>query len=189
MKEDAMIKRTRGIALSLGLAASACFAIGARAADTTPAATPNAAAPAASTAAPASGGAASQTSLQLAMSPKGSIKDPYIGNKAAIAEGASFFSGAGCPGCHGGGGGGGICPPLIDGVWIYGGDPDSLFRLISLGSVDLQKQGYSRMAIESVVAPMPSFGSIIPNPDNILKIIAWIKSHYDAKGNPLPGDQ
>jgi hypothetical protein len=45
------------------------------------------------------------------------------------------------------------------------------------------------MAIENVVASMPSFGSIIPMPDNILKIIAWIRSHYDAKGNPLPGDQ
>jgi mono/diheme cytochrome c family protein len=134
--------------------------------------------------------ATSQTSLQLATSaPKGSLKDPYIGNAQAVTQGAAFFSGAGCPGCHGGGGGGGICPPLIDGVWIYGGDPDTLFRLIALGSVDLQKQGYSRMAIENVVAPMPSFGSIIPQPDNILKIIAWIKSHYDAKGNPLPGNQ
>ena len=78
---------------------------------------------------------------------------------------------------------------MIDGVWIYGGDADTLFRLISLGSVDLQKQGYSRMAIESVVAPMPSFGSIIPKPDDILKIIAWIMSHYDAQGKPLSGQQ
>jgi mono/diheme cytochrome c family protein len=130
-----------------------------------------------------------ETSLQLAHSPKGSIKDPYIGDKQAIAQGQMLFSGAGCPGCHGGGGGGGICPPLIDGVWIYGGDPDTLFRLISLGSVDLQKEGYSRMAIENVVAPMPSFGSIIPEPNDILKIIAWIKSHYDANGKPLEGNQ
>jgi mono/diheme cytochrome c family protein len=130
-----------------------------------------------------------ETSLQLAHSPKGSVKDPYIGDKQAIAQGQMLFSGAGCPGCHGGGGGGGICPPLIDGVWIYGGDNDTLFRLIALGSVDLQHQGYSRMAIENVVAPMPSFGSIIPEPKDILKIIAWIKSHYDANGKPLPGDQ
>jgi Cytochrome C oxidase, cbb3-type, subunit III len=188
-----MIKRGLAIALRLGLAAGATSAIAARAAENdAPAAPPNAAAPAAaSTAAPsAATGAATHTSLQLAASaPKDSLKDPYLGNEQAIAQGAAFFSGVGCPGCHGGGGGGGICPPLIDGVWIYGGSPDTLFRLISLGSVDLQKQGYSRHAIEAVVAPMPSFGSIIPNPDDIWKIIAWIKSHYDAKGNPLPGQQ
>jgi mono/diheme cytochrome c family protein len=180
-----MIERILGLALSLALAAGVTFVIAARAAENeAQASPPSAAAPA------ASGSAGSQTSLQLARSaPKGSIKDPYIGDKQAIAEGGALFSGAGCPGCHGGGGGGGICPPLIDGVWIYGGDPDSLFRLISLGTVDLQKQGYSRMAIENVVAPMPSFGSIIPKPDDILKIIAWIKSHYDAQGNPLPGNQ
>ncbi|MGH6818988.1 MAG: c-type cytochrome [Methylovirgula sp.] len=176
------MNKTLGIALGLGLAAGAAFAGAAGAAEDVAQAAP----PSAMTAAPAAG---APTSLQLAQSPKGSIKDPYIGNKADIAEGAALFSGAGCPGCHGGNGGGGICPPLIDGVWIYGGDPDTLFRLIALGSVDLQRQGYSRMAIENVVAPMPSFGSIIPNPDNILKIIAWIKSHYDAKENPLPGNQ
>ncbi len=165
--------RMLGLASSLALAGSAIFAIAASAENAAPPAPP-----------------ASQTSLQLAASaPKGSIKDPYIGNAQAIADGGKLFSGVGCPGCHGGGGGGGICPPLIDGVWIYGGDADTLFRLISLGSVDLQKQGYSRMAIESVVAPMPSFGSIIPKPDDILKIIAWIMSHYDAQGKPLSGQQ
>ncbi len=156
------------LALSFVLAA---YGVGAARADNAPAAT-------------------SQTSLQLAASaPKGSIKDPFIGNAQAIAEGQKLFSGAGCPGCHGGGGGGGICPPLIDGVWIYGGNNDTLFRLIALGSVDLQKQGYSRIAIENVVAPMPSFGAIVPKPDDILKIIAWIKSHYDAQGKPLTGNQ
>jgi len=179
-----MIERTLGIVLSLGLAAGATFVIAARAAaNDAPATPPNAAAPAAT-------GAANQTPLQLvASSPKGSLKDPYLGNKQAIAEGAKLFSGYGCPGCHGGGGGGGICPPLIDGVWIYGGGDDTLFRLITLGSIDLQKQGYSRQAIESVVAPMPSFGSTIPKADDIWKIIAWIRSHYDAQGNPLPGNQ
>jgi hypothetical protein len=181
MRKDGMTKRTFGIALSLGLGAATLLPIATRAAENTARSAPRQL-----SAEPPAG---APTSLQLAQSPKGSIKDPYIGGKAAISEGGALFSGAGCPGCHGGGGGGGICPPLIDGVWIYGGDDDTLFRLIALGSVDLQKQGYSRMAIENVVAPMPSFGSIIPMPDNILKIIAWIKSHYDAKGNPLPGDQ
>jgi mono/diheme cytochrome c family protein len=180
-----MIKRTLGVALGVGLAIGSTFAICARAGENdTPPATMNAAAM------PVSGSAASGTSLQLAASaPKGSLKDPYIGNKEAIAAGYKLFTGNGCNGCHGGEGGGGICPPLIDGVWIYGGSDDTLFRLVSLGSVDLQKQGYSRMAIENVVAPMPSFGAIVPKPDDIWKIIAWIRSHYDSKGNPLPGQQ
>jgi mono/diheme cytochrome c family protein len=173
MKEDAMI-RMLGLALSLGLAGSMIFTIASGGAENASPANPP----------------ASQTSLQLAASaPKGSIKDPFLGNAQAIADGGKLYSGAGCPGCHGGGGGGGICPPLINGVWIYGDDPDTLFRLIALGSADLQKQGYSRMAIENVVAPMPSFGAIIPRPADILKIIAWIKSHYDANGKPLPGNQ
>jgi mono/diheme cytochrome c family protein len=181
-----MMKRVLGIALSLGLVTGATFAIEAPAAgnDTPATAAPNAPAPAATS------GAAKETSRQLvARSPKGSLKNPYIGNKQPIAEGYKLFTGYGCNGCHGGGVGGGICPPLIDGVWIYGGSDDTFFRLVTLGSVDLQKEGYSRMAIENVVAPMPSFGSIVTSPDDIWKIIAWIRSHYDSKGNPLPGQQ
>ena len=51
-----------------------------------------------------------------------------------------------CSGCHGGGGGGGMCPAVIDGVWIYGGDDDTLFRLVAYGSQILQSKGYSRQA-------------------------------------------
>ena len=50
---------------------------------------------------------------------------------------------AGCNGCHGGGGGGGMCPPLTNDTWVYGRDDDTLFRLITLGTDDLQKQGLS----------------------------------------------
>jgi hypothetical protein len=28
------------------------------------------------------------------------------------------------------------CPSLINGVWIYGGSDDTLFRLVTLGSVE-----------------------------------------------------
>jgi mono/diheme cytochrome c family protein len=63
--------------------------------------------------------------------PKGKLKNPYSdSNKAIVAAGNKLFQGASCSGCHGGTGGGGICPPLANGVWIYGGDDDTLFRLI-----------------------------------------------------------
>ena len=53
---------------------------------------------------------------------------------------------AGCNGCHGGGGGG-MCPPLTNDVWLYGAGDDTLFRLVTLGSDELQKQGYKRVKL------------------------------------------
>ena len=51
-----------------------------------------------------------------------------------------------CSGCHGGTGGGGMCPPLTNDVWVYGGDDDTLFRLVAYGSQTLQSKGYGRKA-------------------------------------------
>jgi len=67
---------------------------------------------------------------------------------------------AGCNGCHGGTGGGGMGPPLTNPVWVYGSDDDTLFRLISLGSDELKKQGYTRKGSENVVGPMPPMGGV-----------------------------
>jgi hypothetical protein len=63
-----------------------------------------------------------------------------------------------------------------------------LFRLVALGSVDLQKQGFSRRGFQNIVAPMPAYGSIIKNPDDLWKIIAWIKiqSYYNVKNREAP---
>ena len=55
-------------------------------------------------------------------------------------------------------------------------DDDTLFRLIALGSDELQKQGYSRKGSENVVGPMPAMGSVVKSDDDMWKIIAWIKS-------------
>ncbi len=85
---------------------------------------------------------------RVAMAPKGTLKNPYTDNPEAIAEGKKLFFGKSCNGCHGGGGGGGMCPPLTNTVWVYGDTDDTLFRLISLGSQDLQKQGYVRKGSE-----------------------------------------
>ena len=79
---------------------------------------------------------------------------------ASVAEeGHQKYMAAGCNGCHGGGGGGGMGPPLTNQVWVYGKDDDTLFRLIALGSDELQKQGYSRKGSENVVGPMPQMGT------------------------------
>jgi hypothetical protein len=66
---------------------------------------------------------------------------------------------------------------------VYGGDDDTLFRLVTLGSDSLQKEGYTRTGHENVVGPMPPMGAIIKNADDLWKIITFIRAHYD--GDPM----
>jgi mono/diheme cytochrome c family protein len=115
---------------------------------------------------------------RVAKSPKGSLKNPYTDNPQAIEEGKKIYFGKSCNGCHGGGGGGGMCPPLTNTVWVYGDDDDTLFRLVTLGSVELQKAGYSRKGTEGVVGPMPPFGELIDKDQDLWKIIAWIRTLF-----------
>jgi mono/diheme cytochrome c family protein len=115
--------------------------------------------------------------------PKGKLANPYKDTQADIVtQGGKLLLSYSCSGCHGGGGGGGLCPPLTNDTWVYGGDDDTLFRLVVLGSDELQKQGYTRIGRENVVGPMPSFGSIIKNADDLWKILAFVRSRY--QGDP-----
>ena len=134
--------------------------------------------PAGQAAAPAEGGAdASGSPAETAKSAeKGSLKSPYADFAKVAEEGHKKFMAAGCNGCHGGTGGGGMGPPLTNQVWVYGKDDDTLFRLVALGSDELQKQGYSRKGSENVVGPMPPQGTIVKSNDDLWKIIAWIRS-------------
>lgn len=165
-----MMRRFAGVVVpTLALLAAGCWLAAASAA--------GAAAPSPAKGSPITG----KPPLQVvAMAPKGSLHNPYNGNAAMAAAGHKLFFEVGCNGCHGGNGGGGICPPLINGVWIYGGDDDTLFRLVSLGSDKLQAAGYYRQTIENVVAPMPSMGPLIKSDDDLWKIITWIRSAYDG---------
>ena len=114
-------------------------------------------------------------------SPQGTLKNPYKDTDAdAVAAGNKLYLNYGCNGCHGGTGGGGMCPPLTNDTWVYGGDDDTLFRLITLGSDELQKQGYSRKGRENVVAPMPPIGANLQNSDELWKILAFIRSKYNG---------
>lgn len=117
---------------------------------------------------------------------KGTLKNPYTDNPEAIAEGKEFYFGYSCNGCHGGGGGGGMCPPLTNQVWIYGSDDDTLFRLIATGSDKLHAAGYKRVRHEKVIGPMPPFGELIENADELWKILAWVRTKY--KGDPKRRD-
>lgn len=116
--------------------------------------------------------------------PKGQIKNPYNDKQADIvADGEKKFLSYSCNGCHGGGGGGGMCPPLTNDVWVYDGDDDTLFRLVTLGSDELQKNGYSRKGSENVVGPMPPFGTLIKSSDDLFRILTFVRSKYSPNAD------
>jgi mono/diheme cytochrome c family protein len=113
--------------------------------------------------------------------PQGKLHNPYKDTEANIvSQGETLFRTYPCSGCHGGGAGGGMVPPLTKGNWIYGGDDDSLFRLITLGSTEMQKKGYTRKGIGAVVGPMPPMGSIIKDSDDLWKMLAFMRARYDG---------
>ena len=117
--------------------------------------------------------------------PKGQLKNPYNDSQADIvAEGEKIFLGYSCNGCHGGGGGGGMCPPLTNDTWVYDGDDDTLFRLVTLGSDELQKNGYMRKGRENVVGPMPPFGTLLKTSDELWKILTFVRSKYNPSADP-----
>lgn len=121
---------------------------------------------------------------------QGELKNPYKDDNADIvAQGQKLFMHSGCNGCHGGNGGGGMCPPLTNDTWVYGGDDDTLFRLVTLGSDELQKAGYTRKGHENVVGPMPPHGTIVKTDDDLWKIITFIRSNYHGSPDKKFGDQ
>jgi len=130
------------------------------------------------------------TPVELVKStPKGKLSNPYKdGQLDIVAEGGKKFQQYSCAGCHGGGGGGGMAPALTNDTWIYGGDDDTLFRLVTLGSDELQKQGYRRKGQENVVGAMMPFGTIIPTSDELWKILVFVRSKYSGDPGHKFGD-
>ena len=95
------------------------------------------------------------------------LLNPYTGSPEAIAEGRKLYLEYGCSGCHGVGGGGGMGPALLDDVWKFGSDDETLFKLIR-GEIPQQT--------------MPSvFGKALKD-DEIWKILAYVRSLY--RGDP-----
>lgn len=147
--------------------------------------------PAADAAKPAAAAGAPMPPLdRVKATPKGGLKNPYTDADADIvAQGQKIYMKTGCNGCHGGGGGGGMCPPLSNDTWVYGGDDDTLFRLVAEGTDALQKDGYMRKGHENVTGPMPQHGMIIKSDDDLWKIITFIRSNYRGGPTKKFGDQ
>src|SRR5690348_16298225 len=64
----------------------------------------------------------------------GDLKTPhqYEQNAYAVSQGKNLFRTFNCSGCHSQGGGG-MGPPLMDGRWRYGGEPQDIFAIITGG--------------------------------------------------------
>jgi len=118
--------------------------------------------------------------------PPGGLHSPYqdYAKLAKEEELVKQFRLPGCNECHGGGGGGGFCPALSQGVWFWGNTDDVLFRLVALGSADLEKQGFTRIQYGTVHAGMPMMGHTIKTADDLWKIIAFIRSINPPGTNP-----
>ena len=92
--------------------------------------------------------------------------NPCIGIAEVLPEGRTIWMQTGCPGCHGMGGGG-MCPSVMDDQWKFGGDDETVFKLI--------KGTYPGQTMPNV------FGLLLKD-EQIWKIIAWMRSIY--KGDP-----
>ncbi|HEY1725153.1 MAG TPA: c-type cytochrome [Steroidobacteraceae bacterium] len=113
--------------------------------------------------------------------PKGTLKNPYrTDQQDKVKEGHELFMSYSCNGCHGGTGGGGMCPPLTGDVWFYGIDDDTLFRLVTLGSLGMDRAGFQHLGGPGL--QMPPFASILKSDDELWKILTWIRTVY--KGDP-----
>jgi len=111
--------------------------------------------------------------------PQGKLKNPYADSDTAVVQaGQKLYMGYACSGCHGGTGGGGMCPALTNDIWVYGGDDDTLFRLVAYGSEALQSKGYSRKAQENVVGAMPAMWQIVKTDDDLWRILAFVRANY-----------
>jgi cytochrome c oxidase cbb3-type subunit 3 len=87
-----------------------------------------------------------------------SVIEHDLQNAYAVADGKRLFGAWNCTGCHGHGGGG-MGPALMDGQWLYGADPDTLFRTITAGRPN----------------GMPAYGARISQAD-AWKLVAYVRS-------------
>jgi mono/diheme cytochrome c family protein len=88
-----------------------------------------------------------------------SVRNPYEGDKTAIAMGAQLFITYNCLDCHGAEGSGAMGPSFQDGRWHFGGSPAEVFESIYQGRPD----------------GMPAWGGRISN-DQIWMLAAYVRS-------------
>jgi len=85
-------------------------------------------------------------------------KNEYEENAYAMNEGKRLYEWFNCVGCHAHGGGG-MGPPLMDDKWLYGSQPDQVFKTI----------------VEGRPNGMPSFRGKIPD-YQVWQLSAYVRS-------------
>ncbi len=101
--------------------------------------------------------------------------DPRAAETAAIAQGKALYVTKSCAGCHGPAGDGGMCPSLLDDVWVYGDADALLIDLIRHGSAGMRSRGHARLAGDNGRGDMPALGAIVSD-EEARRILAWIRS-------------
>jgi cytochrome c-L len=102
-------------------------------------------------------------------------KNPYIGNEEAIKEGKKKFNLFSCVACHGGHGEGAVGPGLIGENFRYAKNATNkgMFETIWHGTNGgMGAKGFGLMAPDDGLKP-----------DDVLKVIAFIRSHAKITGN------
>jgi len=89
----------------------------------------------------------------------GELRNPYTGDRSAIATGQMLFNAMNCAGCHSGYAGGGMGPSLRDSSWIYGNSDAQIYSTI----------------VEGRPNGMPAWGGKLPE-EQIWKIIAYLRT-------------
>ncbi|MFN2635426.1 MAG: cytochrome c [Gemmatimonadaceae bacterium] len=87
------------------------------------------------------------------------IKNPYEGDKRAIAVGGQLYVSYNCIDCHGADGSGAMAPTFQDARWHFGGSPAEVFESIYQGRPD----------------GMPAWGGRITN-EQIWMLTAYVRS-------------
>lgn len=105
-------------------------------------------------------------------------KDPYIGNADAIAQGKKIFNLYSCTQCHGPDAKGQVGPGLIGPDFRYPKDATNkgMFETIWHGT-----NGGMGAKGKGLMDPTDPSNGLAP--DDVLKVIAWIRSHRGASGN------
>ena len=95
--------------------------------------------------------------------------NPYTGDPAAIDAGRKLWRQTGCYSCHGGVAEGGVGPSLIDDEWVYVPTDKTIYKAISQGRRGTVMVSWSKDL----------------NPDQIWKVIAYIRSLYQGDPNKI----
>lgn len=105
-------------------------------------------------------------------------KNPYIGNEDAIKEGKKTFQLYSCTQCHGADAGGQVGPALTGPDFRYPKDATNkgMFETVWHGT-----NGGMGAKGKGLMDPTDPANGITP--DELLKIIAWLRSHGSATGN------